>query len=194
MGEQDLQCSSGLTGGLETLQRAWGERSCTIEPDISAVLVHFQWHGAPYRITGTFVSSLVYLSLFLSFSACHHFNHVFFASSSKRHTRSCFLALSAAVQQDIVKPNWRWEMGQVKSRQIKSYKTHFLLPTSGETRSLLTTQAEGLISYDVCFTCIFVGGSLWIWGLVNVGVVRRRLCKEGARLGESRDFQRCDTQ
>lgn len=83
-------------------------------------------------------------------------------------------------------------MGQVQSRQMKSYKTHFLRPTSVETRSLLTTHTEGLISSDVCFTCIFVGGSLWIWRQVDVGVVRRRLCKEGAGLGESRDIQRCD--
>lgn len=164
MGEQDLQCSSGLTGGLETLQRAWGERSCTIEPDISAVLVHFQWHGAPYRITGTFVSSLVYLSLFLSFSACHHFNHVFFASSSKRHTRSCFLALSAAVQQDIVKPNWRWEMGQVKSRQIKSYKTHF--PPANIWRDTLPAHYTGWRPYLLrCVFYLYLCG----WFPLNLG-------------------------
>lgn len=51
-------------------------------------------------------------------------------------------------------------MGQVKSLQMKRYKMRFLLPTSEETRSPLTTHAEGLISSNVCFTCIFVGGSL----------------------------------
>lgn len=109
-----------------------------------------------------FVSSLVYLALLLSFSLCHqtHFNLVFLASSSKRHTFSCFLALSASVQQDIFKPNWLREMGQVKLLQMKRYKMRFLLPTSEETCSLLTTHAEWLISSNVCFTCIFVGGSL----------------------------------
>lgn len=44
--------------------------------------------------------------------------------------------------------------------QMKRYKMRFLLLTSEETRYLLSTHAEWLISSNVCFTCISVGGSL----------------------------------
>lgn len=106
-----------------------------------------------------FVSVLVYLSLLLLFSPCHqtHFNYIFLASSSKRHTVSCFLALSASVQQDIFKPNWLREMGQVKSLQMKSYKMPFLLPTAEETRSLLPHKLNGL-SLLMCVLPV----SLWV--------------------------------
>lgn len=41
MGEQVLQCNSGLRWFGDLTKGLNRERSCTIEPDISAVLVHF---------------------------------------------------------------------------------------------------------------------------------------------------------